>query len=587
MEVFDLLSNEERDLIVDYIDNFGFVNTSSYIHAPLADLRQILREWNVQKSENLVKLFNNELILRRPYTYTVSVDGIASNLNAAIRNHAHQYNTIRNWFERADIYEKFRHIFPVSSTSNLPYQSLAVELGTSLCAEWLAKNSWLGDDFKVTFEDGEVFKICSGMKIMKVLHKFIQKYNGPEDAFEDFRNWHSKFLNQKYLDGELCLSIHPLDFMTMSDNDCDWSSCMRWTSGNGNRSRPDPGDYRAGTVECLNSPYIIVAYLHNPNKPMQIGDFEWNNKKWRELFIVNEAVINEIKGYPYQDENLTNTVLMWIKELAQNNLGWTYEDDEIDVSTTGETQIISPEGDEIFLEFETNNYMYNDIGTLKKHRGRVNTAILFYDVIKNKTSDFNYSLYSCTTKNDKNTYVVHIPYGGDATCMCCGRYLNVEESTKVICDGCEPSRYCAHCGAYLPDSSDVYWVNDYEEPICFDCYDYECSLDEITNEMAISQNMTTYHWLLGYNNNNKPIFFDKTFMTEAENERDWDRIFNSAASYDTSKYTLTHYVTLDMANNMDKFFALFDLDGLYDLPEIYDSYGVTKPIYPINEEETA
>ena len=127
------------------------------------------------------------------------------------------------------------------------------------------------------------------------------------------------------MDGELCLSIHPMDYMTMSDNDNNWQSCMNWMNN---------GDYRLGTVECMNSPYVLVAYLHNPNHSMSIGPYEWNSKHWRELFIIHPEMISEVKGYCFQDENLTNTILMWIKELAHNNLDWDYDNDEINVTDT-------------------------------------------------------------------------------------------------------------------------------------------------------------------------------------------------------------------------------------------------------------
>ena len=75
--------------------------------------------------------------------------------------------------------------------------------------------------------------------------------------------------------------------MTMSDNANNWSSCMRWTDRSGG---VDHGDYCAGTLECMNSPYIIIAYLHNPKHSFELSlydcnDWQWNSKQWRELFI--------------------------------------------------------------------------------------------------------------------------------------------------------------------------------------------------------------------------------------------------------------------------------------------------------------
>ena len=60
---------------------------------------------------------------------------------------------------------------------------------------------------------------------------------------------------------------------------------------------------------------------------------------------------------------------MWIKELAHNNLNWDYDDDEINLQDSN--SIPFNEGDLCFRVYPE-GYMYNDIGTLEKHRARIN-----------------------------------------------------------------------------------------------------------------------------------------------------------------------------------------------------------------------
>ena len=76
---------------------------------------------------------------------------------------------------------------------------------------------------------------------MRVLSKIATAYNLP--GFEDFRIAQSLVTNQANLKGYITLSIHPLDYMTMSDNNCGWDSCMSWQ---------EEGCYRQGTVEMMN-----------------------------------------------------------------------------------------------------------------------------------------------------------------------------------------------------------------------------------------------------------------------------------------------------------------------------------------------
>jgi hypothetical protein len=104
----------------------------------------------------------------------------------------------------------------------------------------------------VSPKDGSKVTITLGMKFMKALGKVVEAYNLDQEMFEEFRIAHSQILNDKKLSGRLCLSIHPLDYMTMSDNESDWGSCMSWREG---------GCYRRGTVEMMTSPVVVVAYL--------------------------------------------------------------------------------------------------------------------------------------------------------------------------------------------------------------------------------------------------------------------------------------------------------------------------------------
>jgi hypothetical protein len=133
----------------------------------------------------------------------------------------------------------------------------------------LISNIYDGSSFEIQDRNGKSFKINRGCKVSKVLGKLANILNLP--GWEDFRICHSQILNQKDLGGNLTISIHPLDYMTMSDNSYGWESCMSWES---------EGGYRQGTVEMMNSRSVVIAYLSGEDK-MRIGDDFWNSKKWR------------------------------------------------------------------------------------------------------------------------------------------------------------------------------------------------------------------------------------------------------------------------------------------------------------------
>lgn len=479
---YELMSDKERDLIYEYLKAYsGGANYYNDFDTDFEGLPIVLNEWRKQKSVFLQKLFGgNDLILRRSITYQIPYDDIYEDIRRSInKREGDIYYAIRSaleaYYDAGEDNESTIYYYPT-----VQYDIMSIDA--------LARNEYTGDKMQITFADGEVYKINPGMKPMKIIHKLLQKMPNPdanfingftmEENFEKFRIWHSKFFNQATVDGELCLSIHPLDFMTMSDNDNNWSSCMHWRG----YSISDAGDYRAGTLECMNSPYILLAYLHNPKHTM-IGknmesiseDWEWNSKRWRELFIVHEDCITEIKGYPYQDEQLTNAVLMWIKDLAHNNLGWDYDEKEIDMSNP----INLPEA-EIVITPQPTYFMYNDFGTLKLHRGRINQS---------KLLDFTVEKWwkRRRTNRDNTTLIyVDLPYGGEATCMHCGRYLDEmeENQDRVVCHRCVDMPKCPYCGEYYnPDEG--YYVADYDSPICEDCYQESSSYDELNDESYI------------------------------------------------------------------------------------------------------
>jgi hypothetical protein len=104
----------------------------------------------------------------------------------------------------------------------------------------------------VPLKDGKVLKIRNGSRPMRSIRKIAESYG--IEGFEHFMNKHSECLNQKSLKGTVHMSIHPMDYMTMSDNNEGWESCMSWAND---------GCYKQGTVEMMNSPCAVVGYLES------------------------------------------------------------------------------------------------------------------------------------------------------------------------------------------------------------------------------------------------------------------------------------------------------------------------------------
>lgn len=199
---------------------------------------------------------------------------------------------------------------------------------------------------------------------------------------------------------------------------------------------------------------------------------------------------------------------MWLKELAVKNLGWIYENEEVDVGR----EIKLNDSEDIYLTYDAGNFMYKDIGTIQKHRGRINREQLMipdkYLIQESSNADHNITHYFIT-----------IPYGGKGTCMCCGGILPYEKSERVMCNNCDTVQICDCCGEPIYDDC-VYWIDDRDGPICESCFEDECCYDNFnSDEYHLSNNMTEIWLLLGYDKDDKPVFHDNIAYTyEPEEE---------------------------------------------------------------------
>ena len=80
MSIVNLIPEEEQELIRKYIAIYGpsyCGETNPNIYAGEINLDVVLDEWSSQKSKDLIKLMEGNLILRRPYTWVVNNDSLA------------------------------------------------------------------------------------------------------------------------------------------------------------------------------------------------------------------------------------------------------------------------------------------------------------------------------------------------------------------------------------------------------------------------------------------------------------------------------------------------------------------------------
>lgn len=440
----ELITEEEYQIMDSYREDFGVDEDKSYeseyedenfsvekIWSNKADIKSILLPWEENKAF-LFKLFGNQLIVSKKISdILVQPDGIkmAENYQKLI--------FLPFWVELKNYIDDKK------------YRDLQYYLYNYTHDQ--------GDTIRkdITFENSEQEKpliLREGVKFTRAIGKIAKYYDIPD--YEEFRialsMAHQEILKKK--DEILYLSIHPLDFITMSDNTNNWESCMSWQQS---------GCYRAGTVAMMNSPCVLVAYLTSSN-PMRYIDYELNNKKYRQLIIVDEKFLATVRPYPYKSDILDHEILSFIKELYQKNIDAQATFSE-DYSYVPKLNYCPDDAECRKICFDCGDVMYNDF-CHSNHKISFREDIPFYEGIK------------------------YYEYNGPSECMWCGQTepcLNTQEF--LICEDClqiTPNKVCDQCG----DSSGELTEVDGTQ-YCSYCYEHYIREDAFTGDLHSIEDM--------------------------------------------------------------------------------------------------
>ena len=454
--LFEKLTEQDKNRIYHYIDWFG-TNDGSERYRGLASLENLLSEWDKAKSETLFRLLGEEFIVEKEVEYKEPVSLLTRKISDGMN-----WGTPMNKFVRA--FRSWAGTLSLDGWSNEMHVLNALVDSGCLAYEQLGQYNYIANYLPITidFGDGQKIKLESNTKPMRAIGKLVKMFNIEEELFEQFRLEHSRILNTKNITGKLCLSIHPLDYMTMSMNAEKWTSCMNWG---------EPGGYRGGTVEMMTSPMVVVCYLKSDTNSFKWEDQEWNSKKWRLLLAVTPTGIISIKAYPYSHDEMTQTAIEWLSQLAKNNLNWSFGSV---VTVPDGTTFHYPDNNQWYwIDFIEGDAMYCDWGC-DQHFGCFN---LNPDINDTEECD-----------PDK----LMLDYCGKRVCMCCGRTLyDFYDESYVYCTNCcsnaeeeEDGHYCSDCGEWCYDD-DLIWVDD--EPYCSCCIDEhagQCAIDGVYYDFA-------------------------------------------------------------------------------------------------------
>ena len=99
--------------------------------------------------------------------------------------------------------------------------------------------------------------IPQGMKLLKAFKYFEDDIK----VLNDMQSSASMIIQEDKVTGTLCLSVHPLDFLSTSENNHNWRSCHALD-----------GEYKAGNLSYMVDKSTIICYLKS-NRDEQLPNF--------------------------------------------------------------------------------------------------------------------------------------------------------------------------------------------------------------------------------------------------------------------------------------------------------------------------
>jgi hypothetical protein len=455
--LFNVIPAEDKVKIHNYINAYGV-----YQDKFLGD------EWFSDWSKNKIKLYKllgNNLIYKKSIKIKKSKDLLGQQIDDLRKNH---WDFIDSFYDLSIKISKdygkrldYDDIYCIVSFTAL--------LNNSTCYTIKVDKKDYPEKKKKSLQIQKGTKCAKG--INTILNYFEEDY--PEligtirPLFEKFRIDYSMVFNDDTINGNLVISIHPLDYMTMSDNDSNWQSCMSW--------RAD-GCYHVGTVEMMNSNNVLCCYLENDkpfdfdNKKIKEGQKEylWSNKRWRELVYITMDIIVGGKAYPFASDDLSKELIQTVRELAAKNWKRTYHF-----------------GPELYqdMKYINNSYSmdrakgYIRYGNTKKHNILFDSKGMYHDMINDSATH-----YWCVRNKVDKTKV--ISYSGKAPCLCCGKNVLVEDNPNeyndrydnvgsVICRDCQADFTCDICdgASYTEPMYTIRSKDGRPANVCRCCYD--------------------------------------------------------------------------------------------------------------------
>ena len=333
-------------------------------------------------------------------------------------------------------------------------------------------------------------KIPKGMKLVKAFKFF---FSDPE-IIDMAQSEASRIIQENKVEGILCFSVHPLDFLSSSENTYNWRSCHALD-----------GEFRAGNLSYMCDNATVICYLKSANEGnVRLSAFPptipWNSKKWRMLMYINTTKNALFAGrqYPMFCENALETLKPYFVEalgLEGRVNSWSHwHNDQIDsfmYSNGYDNQLSRTENRAVVFDCK--------IHILDKFV-KDQSCLHFNDVLKSTCYKPFYCWYN-TEWGD--TPVKMFKIGSKPICPSCGE-RELDNSDSLCCNYCYDRYYngdydddsigeCSCCGHLLYDGDDYIYIDTRWESdvlVCGSCAARECTTCPECGETVFNEVLT-------------------------------------------------------------------------------------------------
>lgn len=216
------------------------------------------------------------------------------------------------------------------------------------------------------------------------------------------------------------LSVHPCDYLEMSNRKNSWSSCHRL----------DGGEYHGGTLSYMNDGCSMIFYTVDDGVT---EEFHAAPKRTRQVFCFNSGILLQSRLYPQSDDD---EIREMYRNIVQRTLAYC---------------LTLP-----------------NLWTLKREQGEVYNRVRTHDDALHYR-DYEYESYKPNISRLKGTDITdgdHMLVGHTVYCLDCSQ--PVSETNTVYCDSCSDDGCvtCSDCGRRIHED-DARYVDGY-------CYCDEC-----------------------------------------------------------------------------------------------------------------